>query len=425
MNKRIKDFLQKDIVVKIISVLIAILIWFIVLDQDNPFEERTISVPLANNIEVLDSNNLQIVGTTLPLSVDVKIKGRRQRIQKVTQNDFKASIDLSEITESGLKTVKIPTPEYVGETDIIITGISPSSVRLRFEKVIGRQYPVSVEFYGSLPDGYQVVNVQVDPSNVILEEKEGVMARIKKVAATVNLEALRTTKELVMRATVYDTNDKPLSQFDGKFPVIINFDLAKIVSVEASVKGEPKRGWYFKDIILDTDKIAVIGSKEQLDALARIGSEQVDITGASASFTTELKLSLPKGITLLDKDTPVTARIIIEPLANRKITIPASMIAIYNSDITGAKTYSLSQDSVDIIVEGKPEIIENLRLSDIRVNISVSNLDVGEHEVPVNVILPSGVSLKERAGVKVIITGNTTTEPTPEPTPDTTPQAEE
>ncbi len=425
MNKRIKDFLQKDIVVKIISVLIAILIWFIVLDQDNPFEERTISVPLANNIEVLDSNNLQIVGTTLPLSVDVKIKGRRQRIQKVTQNDFKASIDLSEITESGLKTVKIPTPEYVGETDIIITGISPSSVRLRFEKVIGRQYPVSVEFYGSLPDGYQVVNVQVDPSNVILEEKEGVMARIKKVAATVNLEALRTTKELVMRATVYDTNDKPLSQFNGKFPVIINFDLAKIVSVEASVKGEPKRGWYFKDIILDTDKISVIGSKEQLDALSKIGSEQVDISGAAASFTTELNLSLPKGISLLDKDIPVSARIIIEPLSIKKITVPASMITIYNSDVTGSKIYSLSQDSIDIIVEGKPQDLENLKISDIRLSISVSNLDVGEHDVPVTVTLPAGVALKENAGVKVVIVGYSTPEPPPEPTPENTPQTAE
>lgn len=425
MNKRIKDFLQKDIVVKIISVLIAILIWFIVLDQDNPFEERTISVPLASNIEVLENKDLQIVGTTLPVSVDVKIKGRRQRIQKVTQNDFKASIDLSEVTESGLKTIKIQTPEYVGETDIIITGISPSTVRLRFEKVIGRQFPVSVEFYGSLPEGYQVVNVQVDPSNVILEEKEGVMARIKKVAATVNLESLRTTKELVMRATVYDTNDKPLSQFDGKYPVIINFDLAKMVSVEAGIKGEPKRGWYFKDIILDTNKILVIGSKEQLDVLTKIGSEQVDITGVTDSFTTELNLSLPKGITLLDKDTPVTARIVIEPLATKKMTIPASMITIYNSDVTGAKIYSLSQNSVDILVEGKPQDLDALKLSDIRLSISVSNLDVGEYDVPINVNLPAGVTLKEKADVKVLIVGNTTPEPTPETSPENTPQTAE
>jgi uncharacterized FAD-dependent dehydrogenase/archaellum component FlaG (FlaF/FlaG flagellin family) len=143
----------------------------------------------------------------------------------------------------------------------------------------------------------------------------------------------------------------------------------------------------------------------------------VDISGAAASFTTELNLSLPKGISLLDKDIPVSARIIIEPLSIKKITVPASMITIYNSDVTGSKIYSLSQDSIDIIVEGKPQDLENLKISDIRLSISVSNLDVGEHDVPVTVTLPAGVALKENAGVKVVIVGYSTPEPPPEPTP--------
>ena len=100
MNKLIDRLFEKDLVIKIISVLTAILIWFVVLDSDNPFEERTITVPLTSNVEVLQLKNLQIVGTALPNSIDIKIKGRRHKISGVTANDFKVSIDLSELSES-------------------------------------------------------------------------------------------------------------------------------------------------------------------------------------------------------------------------------------------------------------------------------------------------------------------------------------
>ncbi|NLZ82742.1 MAG: hypothetical protein GX915_03650, partial [Clostridiales bacterium] len=172
MNKLIDRLFEKDLVIKIISVLTAILIWFVVLDSDNPFEERTITVPLTSNVEVLQLKNLQIVGTALPNSIDIKIKGRRHKISGVTANDFKVSIDLSELSESGNNTISVNPPEYFGDQDIIIVGMSPSSLNVKLERKVGKQYPVEVLFTGSLPAGYEVINLRVEPNIAILEEKE-------------------------------------------------------------------------------------------------------------------------------------------------------------------------------------------------------------------------------------------------------------
>ena len=114
MNKLIDRLFEKDLVIKIVSVLIAILIWFVVLDSDNPFEERTITVPLTSNAEILQAKSLQVVGTPLPASVDIKIKGRRHKINGVTAGDFKVSVDLSEVSESGRNIININAPEYFG-----------------------------------------------------------------------------------------------------------------------------------------------------------------------------------------------------------------------------------------------------------------------------------------------------------------------
>ena len=40
MNKLIDRLFEKDLVIKIVSVLIAILIWFVVLDSDNPLKKE-------------------------------------------------------------------------------------------------------------------------------------------------------------------------------------------------------------------------------------------------------------------------------------------------------------------------------------------------------------------------------------------------
>lgn len=417
MNKLIDKLFEKDIAVKIISVLTAILIWFLVLDQDNPFTERTISVPLTSNVDVLESKNLQIVGAGLPESVDIKIKGRKQRLDSVTPNDFKASVDLSDVAGSGDQSIKIEPPEYTGSKDIIISGINPTALKLRLEKIIGKQYPVNVEFSGKLPDGLEVVNLKVDPGNVLIQEREGILAKVNKVVTLVNLQDLSVTKELVIRASVYDTSGKPMSQFEGKFPTIVSYDLAKKLPVSTSVTGTPKDGYYFKEIVLDMPDVSVTGTKELLDTLTRINADAINIDGKSENFSTDLSLVMPKGAALLDTETPVTASIMIQPLLTKTVSIPTSMISIYDSDTSGAWEYRLPVNSFSIKVAGRPELIQSLMLSSIQCSISVKDLGEGDYPAPVTVSLPYGISLKENVVIDVKIVANTPQEPTPTPTP--------
>ncbi|NLI38601.1 MAG: hypothetical protein GX384_04545 [Clostridiaceae bacterium] len=424
MNKLIDRLFEKDVVVKVLSVLIAILIWFLVLDQDNPFTERTITVPLTSNVEVLDAKNLQIIGSSIPATVDIRIKGRRKRVDSVSSGDFSVFLDLSEVEGSGIKSVDVGSPEYTGDKDIIIIGTNPTSVRLHFERVVGKQYPVTIEFTGSLPEGYQVVNQRVDPGIILIEEKEGTLSRVGRVVALVNLNDLSVTKELVVRATVYDIEGKPMSQFEGKYPAIVSFDLARKLPLATPIKGKPKTGYYFKEIIPDPSSVLVIGTKNLLDSLSRIEAEAIDIEGKSETFKTELNLIVPQGAALAETSRPVTALVSIDPLSTRTIQFSTNMISIYDSDTTGSFEYAIVHSSVNIPVEGRPELIQDLKADNIKCSISVKDLGEGDHQVPVTVSLPTGVSLRERPSVTVVITAvahETTTNPTPDPAPTPTP----
>ncbi|MGI6084539.1 MAG: YbbR-like domain-containing protein [Acetivibrionales bacterium] len=405
MNKLINSLFEKDLVVKIVSILTAILIWFVVLDTENPFEERTIAVPLTSNVDVLQNNNFQIVGTPLPAYVDVKIKGRRQKISSVTANDFKVDIDLSGVTVPGYKRININAPEYLGDQDIIMMGINPSSVTLNFERVVGKQYPVEIEFIGSLPSGYELVNLKVEPNNVILEEKESSMSMVSKVVAYVNLDEADDNKEIVMRAVILDSEGQPLRQFEGKVPVIVSFNLAKKVPVIASIKGNPANDYYLKEITYSLSNVRVIGSKSVLDRITNVNTEAIDITDKSETFTAPLTASLPKGATLFAEDAErLSADVVIEKYVTRNINMSSSHISIFHGDTAGTMNYRITNDTVPITIKGKSADVNAVKASDIKLSVYVSDLLPGEHEVPLTVKVPNSVSLIGEYSVNITIT---------------------
>jgi YbbR domain-containing protein len=405
MNKLIDSLFEKDSIIKAISIITAILIWFLVLDQDNPFEERTIAVPLSSNIEVLQSKDLQIVGTPLPTSIDIKIKGRRKKILGITANDFEATIDLSGVTESGTRKISINMPKYLGDQDVIISGINPTSVNLNFERIIGRQYPVILEYKGKLPEGYELVNVKVGPTSAILDEKESIISRVSKVVALVNLDEIKDNKELELRATVLDNSGELIRQFEGKVPIIVTFDLAKRVPVMASAKGDPLPDFYMKEIRYSLPHVRVIGPRSVLDSLIRINAEDVDITGLSETFKTPLILTLPDGTSVYKEDTDLlSAEVVLERFATRTINVPSSMISIYESDVTGSYDYRVTDEFVEVTIKGRPENINALQTRDIMLSVNAGGMEQGEHEVPVTVQVPGNTTVVGEYTVKMAIT---------------------
>ncbi len=405
MNKLINSLFEKDLVVKIVSILTAILIWFVVLDSENPFEERTIAVPLTNNVDMLHSNNFQIVGTQLPTSVDVKIKGRKEKVAKVTANDFIVTIDLSEIAASGRRNINIDAPEYLGDQDIIILGMNPTSANLNFERVVGKQYPVEVEFTGSLPSGYELINLKVEPSSVILEEKESSISKVSKVVAYVNLDEADDNEEIVMRGTVLDNDGQILRQFEGKVPIIVSFNLARKVPVIATTKGNPLNDYYLKEIRYALSSVRVVGSKSVLEGLKSIATEPIDITDKSEAFIVPLTTNLPKGAALLAEDAErLAAEVVIEKFITRNINMSPGSVSIFHGDTAGNKSYRVTNEVIPVTIKGKSADVNAIKAGDIKLSINVTDLLPGEHEVPLTVKVPNNVNLIGEYSVNIIIT---------------------
>ncbi len=426
MNRRISlnTILENDLVLKIISVLIGILIWFVVLDQQNPMSEHTLSVPLRTNREVLAVKNISLVSSTIPDAINVVIKGRKQRLEKVSASDFHAFLDFSRIESTEQATMNIPIPQYNGDQDIIITDVYPKSVRISLEKIIRREFPINIKWLGSFSEGYEAVNIKLNPDSVFLQELESVINSIDSVAVTIEREQLFKGDSMNRRIEVYDKDGKIIPSLDGSFQTNISFNIAKTVPVATTVTGKPKEDFYVKDYKLSRNTVQIIGNYDVIKDINVINAEQLDVNGVESSFSRELELKIPENVQLYNSNSVISAQVNIERYSYKTVSIPKSSITIFGGDVTGKVKYRIAEEEISFVIKGPGEILNTVDAKTIKGFVNVYELSEDKGTFDVQISLPSGIYIE--GSVVVTVETETTVlpeeieepEPTPSPIPD-------
>jgi len=420
MNKKfsINKILEKDSVLKILSVLIGILIWFIVLDHQNPLSERTLSIPLRSNAQVLDASNIRLVSLNIPNNVDVIIKGRKQRLDKVTANDFEAFLDFSEINSTDTTELRISLPRYTGDQDIIVADVNPKIVRIKLERITRKEFPVIVNLVGKLPDGYEVVNIKTNPNTVILQDLESIMNSVERVIVSVEVEQILKDDSVInKRIEVYNSSGGIISSLDGSVQVSVGYNIAKTVPISTTLTGEPRSDYYVQDYTISQNTVKIMGRYEVLKDIESIEAELLNVENTNESFQKDLKLILPENVQLYGSPDFVTASVNIKRYSHRIITIPKSSITIFGGDITGQTNYRILEETITFSVKGPAEILNTLDVKSVKGFVDVSNVTEGVQPVAVRVSLPSGIYMEGEVFVNVE-TEKIEPSPTPEPTPD-------
>ncbi|MBP7176522.1 MAG: hypothetical protein KBA53_09985 [Thermoclostridium sp.] len=432
MNKRFNQFFEKDIVLKIISILIGVMLWFIVLDLQNPQIERTVSIPLRSNREVLETSNISLVSSSVPNTVDVVIRGRKQRLDKVSSNDFQAFLDFSPIADTQTSEVSIPMPEYIGDQDVLVLDVYPKVVKIKLENIIRKEFPVSVKWSGELPEGYDAVNVKTNPNTIILEDLESVMNSINSVAVTVDRQHLLEGNSINRRLEVYNENGKTISMPAANVQVNVAYGLSKTVKVATSVTGKPREDHYVKDFTLSQDSVRITGDYDIISGISEVRAEQLDVSNLNASFQKELQVQLPEDVQLYKTGSVITAQVNIQQFSHQMISIPKASVTIFGGDVTGKMQYRILEDEIAFSVKGPGEILDTLDKKAIRGFVDVSELNEGTRSVNIEISLPSGVSTDDDVSVTVEaenVVLSITPIPTPKldepsPTPSTAPEEE-
>ncbi len=174
MNKIIKRILTENLTIKIISIALAVFLWFFVTFKGQT--ELSLEVPLEfknipSEMEVLKQSVKKIT---------VSISARERILRGILQNDIRVVVDLSNI-KLGENSIPLTKSSVKLPRGVEILRIEPSSVKLYLDKKEQKVVPVKAVIVGKPQKGFIVNSVEVNPSSINIEGAKKELDKIRLI----------------------------------------------------------------------------------------------------------------------------------------------------------------------------------------------------------------------------------------------------
>ncbi len=158
----------KDLLLKLLSLALGILIWFLAVGTDQ------IDVSMDIPIEVLNLPKNLVIYNQYQKEISVTLRGPRGIIQELRNRPPSLSLDLSEATSDTIvlntETLSFPLP-----SGISILRMQPASITLSIDKLVERQIPITAVTEGDVAKGYILKEVSLTPDKILVSGPESLV----------------------------------------------------------------------------------------------------------------------------------------------------------------------------------------------------------------------------------------------------------
>lgn len=156
MIARIRHLIFGNAALKLASLIIAILMWYGV--ARDPASEVSLRVPVEFS---RPPKGLDYTSDVAPVA-QIRLRGPARVLRELPQESVHAVIDLQNAAP-GERTYDLTTDQIQVPHDIEVVQVTPTRLRIAFDKRESRQVAVKPRVVGTLPPGYQIESVTADP----------------------------------------------------------------------------------------------------------------------------------------------------------------------------------------------------------------------------------------------------------------------
>ena len=406
----------KDIGWKLLSLAIAVALWFMVINTENPLETRsyTASVQIQNEESLFERGYVVVNEDEINSTrVKVRLRGQRLALDTLSQSNTKvqAIVDLSNVIYSyNGEPVSVPVniviPSVVNNSFEILSK-SVQSVTVDIQPYINKDFTVKPVVNYSDESSGELINAVTSPSTITAYGAKSVINSIAEVRASVTPDTLKNDMVMTAVPTAYDAEGNVVNNVtfsSSELSVKISMDDMKSVRIAVDTTGRPAEDYQVTGLYLSPETIDVAGSEEALSGISVIRLPDIDIAGMDSNIikTFDIGDYLPDGVRIVGGTDTVTATVTLERNEEKNIVIPADSITDNGTTPEGLTAHIESED-IEITVSGpagKLELVDG-----VNAYVDLSGYEAGTYEdVPVVIELPDDVSMtSETVGVTVVL----------------------
>jgi YbbR domain-containing protein len=170
---------MKNIGLKVVSILLACVVWFIVsAPRRGRVRERIITASLS----LVGVPPHLVITTDIPGSVSVRVRGAMSELRSLASQSLEASADLSQINAAGEIEITI-RPQHINvPEEIEVVSIQPNKIRFRIEQLRQRAVLIRPFLVGDPPAGYLIGEVTASPEGALVSGPASQVLKLDEVA---------------------------------------------------------------------------------------------------------------------------------------------------------------------------------------------------------------------------------------------------
>ena len=378
---------------KIISVLLAVLLWVYVVGVRGPDTAKSVEAQLM----AVNVPQGYVLAGKLP-TVTVTLRGPMNTLWNVTSDYVTPTVDLRGRTEGSF--ITSVQAQVAGLTGVTVETIAPKEVNVQLERLETVTIPVHPEVSGALPLSLVLGTLRVEPESIEVSGPGSVVSQVKEAVLVVALDKLGTAVggNLTVAGDVvaYDAKgnivDGVLLSPRSAVAILPILDAAtlKTVPVIPTVIGHPMSGYAVASGSCTPAIVMVTGTAAVVSQVQAVSTIAVDVSGESGTLTKQVGLILPPGVSLMSGSKAVSCRVVIEQVV--VLAIPDVPIEVRGAGV-GWKV-SLGTTSASVVISGTNSVVLALKSSQIKVYVDVSQppLTDGSYAVSVDGLMQGVVS---------------------------------
>lgn len=402
------NLLEKDVSVKIGSLIAAVIIWFIVITNEYPIIPETyynIPISIAMEGTYAEAHGYQPISQTEE-TVTVYVKGERREIGNMKSEELIAVASAENVMLAMEYSLPLKIESTTGKK-FDVESIEPSSVKVAFDKIITKEFEVKPRLSGVRAAEGCIMgdkdDIVIVPNTVNVTGPAEIIESITDAAVVIRDNAtLADTTDFKASAvsffngsTIIDAEGKQISfdksEFTVHVPVLEKRTLAldvKIANAPESFNVEAFKA-QLEFSVSELDVAVPSGSAERTTIdMDTIDMRKVEI-GSEFSFETEN--FLPEGYQDLNEVHSITVKCPSDGLVRRSIHFTNGSIQLVNAP--AGYDFNIMTSGVTSDFIGTAESMEQLTYIDIIAQIDMLNSfdlenGAGYQKLPVTFVIP-------------------------------------
>ena len=419
----------KDIKLKLMSLMLAIGLWFISVNFTDPVEIRNYEVflEIASDLAYLRRYNVMVMNESdiRARVIVLSLRGTKSELDLLNDRNIIATLDVRALDTSIVDQSDILVDYSASVLVDVLPGFEivnrwPNSVELVLDQRV--RHNRNIQFYvtGEPAEGHVVHSQSASNSMVTISGARSLVDRVQTVQVQTNAHDAHDNFERLEPIRAFDEDSIDITDtvelsIETTLVTVEIFPY-KSIDLEYQITGVPAAGYTMTELIKTPDAINIIGTENALNRITAINVATINLgnLNESQTFHNDIRQYLPSGVYLRgDENSSVMVEIIIEQEISKEYQINVEDITILNLQSHLELSY-VNNEAIIALIQGAVSYWENFNEfndKNISVELDLLGVEEGGHNLPLVLSIPNGFVLIDGPPyIEVILETNETTE---------------